>query len=178
MTLKSSERPIWLWPLLGLLVPIWIGGIFFFFQWAQWLVADKQRNIVENPKLSSRPIQPTSAPIAAAPERVSTEAHSTGLPASEVSLYVSEINNLRIKAEEYVQAVEKVRKLDASRAGVGIGSGESIKADAIAKYQAQASHKASVAACLENQRKLGITFYQGMATCAAALPLPITPQLN
>jgi hypothetical protein len=31
-----SERPIWLWPLLGFLLPVGVGGVFLFFQWRQW----------------------------------------------------------------------------------------------------------------------------------------------
>ena len=31
-----SERPIWLWPLLGFLLPVGVGGVFLVFQWRQW----------------------------------------------------------------------------------------------------------------------------------------------
>jgi hypothetical protein len=43
----ASECPIWLWPLLGFLLPIGVGGLFLFFQWSQWESKDKRQTTVD-----------------------------------------------------------------------------------------------------------------------------------
>jgi hypothetical protein len=177
MNQKPSERPIWFLPLVGFLIPVGVGGIFLGFQALQWSGGEKGNIVEQNPpQPPSSPGTPRVTTNATAP--VSVESASKGLPDSEHSLYASEINRLSIKAKEYSRAVEEVRRIDASGTGEGVGSGESIKADGIARYQAQGSHKTSLVNCLENQRKLGVLFYEGKATCTTALPEPVTPQLN
>ena len=183
-----SERPIWLWPLMGLLAPIGIGGVFLSVQWFQWSVADKQKNTIEQQlkaqirhqpvaeyeglKRPSSTVQPPPSTIAAPPaskkwdsaamqqapsKTVPREARDTSaLSDSEMSLYASEINSLNQMAEVRRQSATEMRQAGGLQ-------------EAIALLK-QASQMYEVVSCLINQRKLGVFFYQGKATCKAAIP--------
>ena len=169
MAQKPSERPFWFLPLVGFLIPVGVGGIFLVFQALQWSGGEKKsiveqkyekplKNEPSNEQEASPPVYspatPPAAPITAPP--VSEESGSKRLPDSEMSLYASEIDSLNQMAEVRRQSATEMRQAGGLQ-------------EAIALLK-QASQMYEVVSCLINQRKLGVFFYQGKATCTAAIP--------
>jgi hypothetical protein len=171
MAQKPSERQLWFLPLLGFLIPIGIGCIFLLFQSLQWSMIEKKTIVEQNPEKQSKsartieqkspqarssPVPPPAAPISAPP--VSADSGSSGLLDSEISLYATEISHLKEIAQISLNGGKELQQM-----------GSLTEAESQLK---EASHKYKVASCLENQRKLGMPFYQGQATCVTAIPAP------
>lgn len=106
------------------------------------------------PALSSKPA-PTSA--------VKQPPRKNQLPEDEVNSYASEIDSLKARAQINTDTSRKMGDLGSSAGNMGAVE----RASELAR---QATLMIRLSDCMRNQMDRVVPFYQGKATCAAAIP--------
>jgi hypothetical protein len=184
-----SERPIWFLPLMGLLLPVGVGGIFLCIQWISWerkaqinKIAQERSGVVSPerspvttgavPRSISNPepgryqglnaMRQPEPPLSKVLAQIAATPRVQGASSDTFGLSADDLSSYKFQIES-LETISASRREFAQRQANDYGF-----VDEAIKTAASASEQLGMVRCLKNQMQQGVPFYEGKATCGAA----------